>query len=389
MKVKVYHINHLKMNILNTKIKINKDYNLFDIFDNIVLNKFFPFCIFDNYKKILYDYDYNWINDWINTFNNPNYIYFKYIKQKNFPKKILETYYYNIRIYIFNNNLYIDIQANLNINDIDNVINSLFSVLNINDNYDVVDNTEKGYSSFINNDGYILNVPLFTHIIMNDPVINHICVINEKNQSSKKNQQNTTISIKFVRYPSIKLSIENKIIEGNEKNTYLLKYGKNTSYINIIINSCNDIPTLNIVLTLLSKILFIYLFQTNSPSYSDNILFKLYSKYNKHFKIIKPLKPSKVTELDTRKIINKISEPPSFARVCQPKERIPKVTHLTNDYIETEDYLYKNIKKDDKNIYLLYPKDNINDEQYIYYCNNQNTKGTKTWSNIGILLDKK
>ena len=44
------------------------------------------------------------------------------------------------------------------------------------------------------------------------------------------------------------------------------------------------------------------------------------------------------------------------------------------------DYLYKNINSKDKNSYMLYPKDNVNHEQHLYYCDNHNNKGNKTWS---------
>lgn len=375
----------------------NKIITLDNIFNNIELNDSIPFCMYNNYIKVLKNFDiekYDWLkknffrmdidtlrkecdlrkidpsgnkqflieklidfdsdkNENINY--NQNSIILKY---KNESSRLI---YETISISVINNKIIMIVKTKER--EKDNLLKTILSVIKSNDFEENPSETKFSGKMYIinkNTDLY-LNKSILAHtIIMNGYAI----FINEFANASTINK---TTKLQYDLNNIIKTSIQNNIIQGNEKGI-LKDLPKERLYLQINISSCKNKNELLTYMNDLCRIIYKYYL------YLDEYT-TLYKYYNPSFDINYSIpKFKEVRDTSISSIITGKKTGDSWTSSCQPTPRRnikyyptelkEELTPIEGDYSE---YFFE---KDGKQ-YMLWPKKGDvrkGIEQHLFTC---------------------
>lgn len=400
----------------NISIVFDTQYNLSTLFDRIECDLVFPFCTYNNYIKIIKNFDVSKQNKWlemnyknlsirelisiakrkkITIYGSPrkealiqkiidfdqknNLIYdykkdvisIKHIKQERYNKKDKKTtidMYNECHVYNKNNKTVIDLQIDsINKNFI---IQSLLSLLELsNQSYSINIRSFSGKLYLISDEqDYYLHYGLFSHLCLNTQ---YFILINEfMNASTTLN----SLKLQYLDDKTIKSSIKNNMINKFTKNIDTLKSFTNKKlFIEINILDCLDIDKLNLYKIDLGIMFKLYfdkldeLIKLYTDTYSK-IRFPIPFNKDINKPIVVEYKQSEMNAIIDSKMQDSTT---TFVSVCPSKRKKPlKIDNETsieelNQIYPFNDYFFTKEDTGDKQ-YMLWPKDDP--ENFILFC---------------------
>ena len=408
------------------------------IFNYIELDDFIPFCTYNNYIKVLKDFDIE-EHDWLKTnFKKMNLdeiksecnsrnidtkanrveLINKLIDYENENKELVnynkdiislkytdekKKIYDNITISLKNSNIVMDIKTKES--KLANLLQRLYKVIKTNSF--VIDDKSRRFTGklfILNKDRDIsINQYIFANLLM---VEDNVFFINEFVNASTNTK---TIKLQYDYNNTLQTSVQNNVIFGNEKNDIRKDYDKKRKYLQINILSCKNMNELIAYINDFSRMLQIYFDNLNNETTTFNEINTLVGKrfnLDEFDEKYKDINSSIIPD-----IIRKISGQEDWTRKCQKEKNqylqvsdidyqeglIPidvdevlesfekKFTNKLSeeDKIELKEYLFKDNNTGD--IYMKWPKDG--EEQYLFSCNKsvEQTGEGKKFSVPGIM----
>lgn len=425
-------------NLFLTYVLNDSTVSLDMIFNSIELDDFIPFSTYNNYIKVLKEFDIE-EQDWLKTnFNSMKletiksecqsrgidnkgarpYLISKLIDYENNNKQLVnynkdvitlkctdetKKNYDTVTISLRNSRIVMNIKTKENKKN--KLLDRIYKVIKTNKfTEDEKDRKFSGKLFIIRKDKDIsINQYIFAACLMNE---NNIFFINEFVNASTNTK---TIKLQYDYNPEVQTSIQNNVIYGNEKFKLLQNYEKRRKYLQINILSCKNKDELRSYINNFNRILNIYYnnlqYYTEYYEYYNSIVGKTFNlnEFDAQYK--------EINDSFISNIIDDISGIKGWARKCQETKnknlQIYDIKHKNNlssidtkillekldknflDKLTDEDYkkLSEYFFKDEKDyIYMKWPKEG--DEQYLFACNKKNEGESSQFIYPGIMSNK-
>lgn len=370
-KIKGVPATNFELNKVTSEIKLDLKDSIsetVELFDQIQLNKYIPFCSFGNYYKVQKDFKF-FGNEWDSSLDT--HIIMRILNTENVPKLYSERMFSlafltvsrkdsneNQNEYVCTVNIRIDTNYKLNK---ENIIDRILSVFPV--KYNVISDIQESINGVFYIPKFHMNKYVMLDLIMNDPLVSSYLYSDEHakatkvksgihfyfNESSLQKRVSANMTLQYANPFDREISRKSRAL-----------FPFNEYYIRVKIQRATNEQDVQRLIMFVSKIMAIYLKEEKS-------IIREYQKFIPNFEERKTVQ--KIERKSRLKDIAPDLFVPKYSKKCT-KKRQPNIVDslFENMEIKQGEYLFENIDQYDQ--VMLYPKTSDEGTQHFYGCPN-------------------